>query len=86
MASKQDYSNFVTELNQSSLKPCPEDGRYGAFMRGKIPIYVRALGLKKGEGVCLKGTYFWKFTAVLLNALKSGFTHCHGKLTSMGRV
>ena len=60
--------------------------RLGHSCEGKIPIYVRTLGLKKGEGVCLKGMYFWKFTAVLLNALKSGFTHCHGKLTSMGRV
>ena len=39
--------------------------RTGHLYKGKISLptmYVRNWGLKRGEGVCSKGIYFWEFT------------------------
>ena len=40
----------MTELNLKLTKQTHDTGR--------LPIYVRTSGLKKGEGVCSKGAYF----------------------------
>ena len=46
---------------------CPnlDDARYGAFKRGKN-TYLRNWGLKRGEGVRLKGAYFQELTVCSL--------------------
>ena len=64
VASEQGYTNFVctclqiqfpTELNQKFTKSMP---RFGAFTQKNA--YVKNLGLKRWEGICPKGTYFWE--------------------------
>ena len=51
----------MAELNQKLTKAFPEDAQYRAFTLGKN-TYIRTWGLKRGEGVCLKGAYFRELT------------------------
>ena len=44
----------------------------GDLHEGKIPIYVRSWGSKRGKGVCSKGAHFQEFKADILNVLKVG--------------
>ena len=71
MASKQDYSNFVTELNQSSLKPCPEDGRYGRGIYARENTYIcKNFGVKEGGGRLLEGDVFLEIYGCLTKRLE----------------
>ena len=37
---------------------------YGHLHKGKIAIYVRTWGLKRGEGICSKGAYFQELICI----------------------
>ena len=47
----------MTELNLKLTKQTHDTGR--------LPIYVRTSGLKRGEGVCSKGAYFRELTIII---------------------
>ena len=51
---------LTTELNQKLTKAHQEDTQYGVYMQKNT--CVRTWGLKRGEGVCSKGAYFWELT------------------------
>ena len=67
MGRKRGDSNFVqmcsrnqstTELNQKLTKHSQKMLDMGRLHGGKVPMW----GLKRGEGVCLKGAYFRELT------------------------
>ena len=72
-------THLMMDLNQKLIKSMPREDTCCSMFTIRQKCLCKKLGVKKWEGICLKGTYFQGFTVSMYQLIICG-TNCIQKL------